>query len=143
MTFNEKYDVNKEDENIFEFKSKQEEYEHEAKILMFKFLSEIEKLNDSKKLLKKELAVAIGTSASYVTQLYNGDKLINLITLAKLQEIYNIEFEVKAASSQSLFTINEPTVDSNKYEFPKVGSTLSYDNILTFVIGDNLHKKVS
>lgn len=148
MTFNDKYDINKEDGNLFEFRSKQEEYEHEAKILMFKFLSEIEKLIDTKKLLKKELASAIGTSASYITQLYNGDKLINLLTLAKLQDVYDIEFEVKAVSNKSYVSLNQPFMISsinipaisNKY--PKAEAS-GYNNDLTFVSGDNYHKKVS
>lgn len=139
MKFKEKYDVNEEDQNLFEFKSKEEEYEHEAKMLMFKFLSEIEKINDSKKSSKKQLATAIGTSASYITQLYNGNKLINLLTLAKLQDVYNIEFEIKAISNNYV-SIDKPFAipSINKQPIstmlPKAG-TSNYDDTLTYILG--------
>lgn len=96
MKFNDKYNVAPEFENLFSFKSKKEEIEHEAKMIMFRFLSELEKINSEKPIKKKELAQALKTSASYITQLYQGDKLINLLTLAKVQEAYNITFDIKA-----------------------------------------------
>ena len=96
MKFKEKYNIAPEFENLFAFKNKEEELEHEAKMIMFRFLSELEKLNTEKPIKKKELAKAISTSASFITQLYQGDKLVNLLTLAKIQEAYNLTFEIKA-----------------------------------------------
>lgn len=96
MKFNKKYDVSPEFESLFTFKSKKEEIEHEAKMLMFRFLSELEQLKSEKPLMKKDVAHAMGTSPSYVTQLFQGDKLINLISLAKLQDAYDFTFEVQA-----------------------------------------------
>jgi hypothetical protein len=86
MKLNRKYIVGPGFESLFSFKSKEEELDHNAQMLSFNFLSEFEKLFPNIK--KKELAVALGTSPSYITQLFQGDKLINLITLAKLQEVY-------------------------------------------------------
>jgi transcriptional regulator with XRE-family HTH domain len=96
MKFKEKYNISPEFENLFTFKTKDDETEHEAKMLMFRFLSELEKLNGDKPFKKKDLAKALKTSPSYITQLFNGDKLINLTTLAKIQEAYKICFEIKA-----------------------------------------------
>lgn len=96
MKFNDKYNVAPEFESLFTFKSKKEEIEHEAKMIMFRFLSELEKINSERPIKKKDLAQAIKTSASYITQLYQGDKLINLLTLAKIQDVYNITFDIKA-----------------------------------------------
>ncbi|GAA4308005.1 helix-turn-helix transcriptional regulator [Compostibacter hankyongensis] len=96
MKFKDKHSIAPEFEDLFSFKNKEEELEHEAKMIMFRFLSELEKLNPEKPIKKKELAKAIDTSASYVTQLYQGDKLINLLTLAKIQDAYNLSFEIKA-----------------------------------------------
>ena len=45
MKFNKKYDISPGFESLFTFKSKAEELEHEAKMLMFRFFSEFEKLN--------------------------------------------------------------------------------------------------
>lgn len=101
MKFKEKYNINPEFESIFEFNSEKDELKHDAKILMFRFLSEIEKLSDNGKLAKKELAAAINTSGSFITQLFKGDKIANLVTFAKLQKKYNVEFEIKAVPVNS------------------------------------------
>ena len=97
MKFKDKYNIVPEFEELFYFNSEKEEIEHEAKMMMFRFLSEVEKLNSTIK--KKELVKALDTSASYITQLFNGDKLINLKTLAKIQKAYNISFEIKVVSN--------------------------------------------
>lgn len=129
MKFNEKYNVAQEYENLFSFKSKKEEIEHEAKMIMFRFFSELEKINNEKPVKKKEIAKAIKTSASYVTQLYQGDKLINLLTLAKIQDAYNITFDIKAKhntenykeeieqSYNSFFTKNNMTDEDGYWLF--------------------------
>ena len=96
MKFKEKFNINAEFEGLFTEKSKEEELEHEAKMIMFRFLNELEKMNSEKPIKKKDLAIALNTSASFITQLYRGDKLINLLTLAKIQDAYNITFEIKA-----------------------------------------------
>ena len=104
MKFNDKYNVAPEFENFFSFKSKKEEIEHEAKMIMFRFFSELEKINSENPIKKKELAQTLKTSASYITQLYQGDKLINLLTLAKIQEAYDITFDIKAKHNTESYT---------------------------------------
>ena len=61
---------------------------------MTSFLSEIEKVCEERGLLKKDLAGMIGTSPSYITQLFRGNKIINLETIAKIILALNIKFEV-------------------------------------------------
>ena len=78
-----------------------------------RFLSELEKLNCEKPLKKKDLAKAINTSPSYITQLYRGDKLINLITLAKIQDAFNITFEINAKLNSEIST-NKIELDQSK-----------------------------
>lgn len=103
MKFKEKYNINSDFEDLFSFKSKEEELEHEAKMIMFRFLSELEKLN-GKPIKKKELAKAIETSPSFITQLYQGDKIINLPTLAKIQEAFDITFEIIAKQNNQSYS---------------------------------------
>lgn len=117
MKFKDKYNVAPEFENLFSFKSKKEEIEHEAKMIMFRFLSELEKINGENPVKKKELAQTLKTSASYITQLYQGDKLINLLTLAKIQDAYNITFEIKA--KQNTENYKEEIEQSYNSYFPK------------------------
>lgn len=95
MKLTEKYKVNPELEELFSFKSEKEELEHEAKMIMFRILSSFEKMID-RPIQKKEISEAINTSPSYVTQLFNGDKLINLMTLAKLQKTFDFTFQIEA-----------------------------------------------
>lgn len=94
--------------SAFLSKDDDEDLEHNSRMIMYRFLSEIERLSEEKNMNKKELAKKIGTSASYITQLYRGSKLINLHTLAKLQKIFNITFEVKAIP-------NNPSENSMDY----------------------------
>lgn len=101
MKQSEKYTISSDYEHLFAHEDKESELEHEAKMLMFRFLSELERTVSERKLKKADIAKAIGTSASYVTQLYRGDKLINLLTLAKLQAAYDLTFEVKAKENKS------------------------------------------
>lgn len=95
MKLTEKYNVNPEFEDLFTFKSEKEELEHEAKMIMLRILSSFEKMLD-RPVQKKEIANAINTSPSYVTQLFKGDKLINFITLAKLQNAFDFTFHIEA-----------------------------------------------
>lgn len=65
-------------------------------MIMYRFLSEVEILSEERKMTRKELAQKIGTSASYLTQLYRGNKLLNLTTIAKFEKVFDITFEIKA-----------------------------------------------
>lgn len=67
-------------------------------MLMANYLSEIERLLGEKSLNRKELAIQIGTSPSYLTQVFRGDKPLNFKTLAKIQKALNIRFEIQTIS---------------------------------------------
>ncbi len=99
MKSSKKFNISSEFESLFSFDSKEKETEHEAKMIMFRFLSELEKLNGDKPIKGKELAEAIGTSPSFITQLFHGNKLINLTTLAKIQNAFDFTYDIKAVSN--------------------------------------------
>lgn len=98
MKLNDKYQIPSSFDSLFKFESKEDEIEHEAKMIMFKILNTLEAIPAFKDLKKKDLAVLLGTSPSYITQLYKGDKIINLITLARLQDIFDVQFEISIKS---------------------------------------------
>ena len=79
-----------------------EDIHHDAKILMYRFLSEVERLLDERNINRKELAESIGTSASYITQLFRGNKMLNLETVAKFQKVFDIKFDIKAYPKDAL-----------------------------------------
>ena len=102
------------------FTDKNEEVEHEAAMIMFQFLSEITKVMEDKKISKKDLAKIIGTSPSYITQLFRGDKLINFKTLAKIQKGLDTKFEVKIKKKQEALTdTNNITYRDGRDQKPK------------------------
>jgi transcriptional regulator with XRE-family HTH domain len=96
MNLNTKDEIKKAFKSAFSSLDAKEDLEHDTKMIMYRFLSEVERISDEKELNRKELATLIGTSASYITQLFRGNKLINLISLAKFQKVLDITFEIKA-----------------------------------------------
>lgn len=137
MKFNNKFDIEPGFESLFSSKRKEEELEHEAKMIMFRFISELENLKNDKPLRKKDLAKALGTSPSYITQLYRGDKLINLTTLAKLQDVYNLTFEIKAKSNSENYS--EQVDDS--FDPTKVKNRMNDENGFWVFINKNPNYK--
>lgn len=67
-----------------------------ARLLSFRFLSEVERLTDEQGLNRRELARALGTSPSYVTQLYRGDRLLNLTMAVRMERVLGVQFQVRA-----------------------------------------------
>jgi len=97
---------------ILSFDNEQDQLELEAKIIMAKFLEKIQEIAAQKGLKKKDLAQKIGTSASYITQLYRGHKLLNLMTLAKLQKALDIEFDIAIKGSEQIkYPVNEENIE--------------------------------
>jgi transcriptional regulator with XRE-family HTH domain len=103
MKFKDKYNIGKDYEHLFSFRNEKDELDYEAHMLMFRFLSEIQKINsDGKTLKNKDLASKLGVSPSYITQLFNGTKMLNFTMLAKIQKAFNITFEIKASKNSHL-----------------------------------------
>jgi transcriptional regulator with XRE-family HTH domain len=84
---------------LFNQLSEQDKLENDANLLMFRFLSIIEEKCEALGLNRKQLAEKVGTSASYITQLYRGDKLVNMLMLAKIQKVLGLEFEIAEKKS--------------------------------------------
>jgi len=81
-------------DQLFDQLSEKDKLENDANLLMFRFLSIIQDKCEALGLNRKQLAQKVGTSPSYITQLYQGDKLVNMITLAKFQKALEIDFEI-------------------------------------------------
>jgi len=88
----------------------------ETRLLMYRFLSEVEKITEERGISRKELAKMIGTSPSFITQLYRGTKTVNLTTLAKFQKALNFSFRIEAIGSIPAGSIkNIPKKDIQRY----------------------------
>ena len=80
--------------SLFEFDSIEQEIEVKAHTLAGKFLYQVEKSLEQKKMSNKDLAKKIGVSSSYLSQLFCSERLINFKTLAKIEKALEIKFEV-------------------------------------------------
>ena len=86
-------------DQLFSKLSEKDKLENDANVLMFQFLSIIETKCEELGLNRKQLAAKVGTSASYITQLFRGDKFVNMITLAKFQKALGLEFKIAEKKS--------------------------------------------
>ena len=89
-------------------KTPSDDVKHLAQMLMYRFLSEVEKITDERNITKKELAKRIGVSASYLTQLYIGVKPLNIETLAKIELALDFRFDIKVIE-KSLLEVTDTT----------------------------------
>ncbi len=69
---------------------------HDALLLSARFLSEISILMEQKSINKKMLAEKTGVSSAYITNLFRGNKLLNMEMIARLEKALDLKFQVKA-----------------------------------------------
>jgi transcriptional regulator with XRE-family HTH domain len=72
----------------------------ETRLLMYRFLSEIDKITSERGINRKELAKLTRTSASYITQLYQGKKIINLQMLTRIKKALDVDFKIEIVSAE-------------------------------------------
>jgi len=94
-------EIRNEFQKLFE-KSPEEQVEHRAQMLSYIFLSEAQKVMDRKGWTRKQLADEIGTSASYLTQLFRGDRLLNFKTVAKIEYALDLKYGIYEESNQRI-----------------------------------------
>ena len=88
---------------IFAFKNAKDKLQFEAEMMHLDIMYEIQCLMEKhENMTKSELANKLVVSKGYLTQLFTGDKLINLKTMAKLQRIFNIKFFISHESIEKL-----------------------------------------
>ncbi len=116
MSLKEKFD------KLLAFENDQEQFEHEAQMLAFQFLAKIDKKMEKLEMSKKELAQRVGTSPSFITQMFRGDRKPNWNILAKMQKELNLEFkivtnnELKEIISQEISEYHRKWIKSREYE---------------------------
>ncbi|MCU0402357.1 MAG: helix-turn-helix transcriptional regulator [Algoriphagus sp.] len=81
-------------DNLFNQISYEDRVSSLADILALQFLGLVDRKMELEKISKKELAKKIGTSASFITQLFRGDKKPNWNILAKMSMELGLDFKV-------------------------------------------------
>jgi len=75
--------------------TEKEKLELEARMIQLDFIDRLHELMKYKNIKsKKELADLLGTTPSFITQLFSAEKLINLKHLAKLQRVLGIKYAI-------------------------------------------------
>lgn len=110
MNFEKKNSLNKLNQ-MLEFKSSNEKAKLEEELLSLKFISTIEELLEQNDVNRSDLANILDSSKSYVSQVFSGDKMLNIRILAKIQRALNVSFKLYA-------------VDNNRFQFEKVSCLL-------------------
>lgn len=81
--------------DLLEGLSEDERLETRGKLLALHFMTFINHKIDQKGITKKELAKMVGTSPSYITQLFRGDKTPNWKMIAKMEKALGLFFKVE------------------------------------------------
>lgn len=84
--------------DILSFKDEKDRESFAAEIFQLEFLSIIEDEMDKNDISKKELADKLGVTASFITQLFKANKILNLKMLTKLINIFEIDYEFNPKS---------------------------------------------
>ncbi len=93
--------------------------------LMGQYLTQIEQALENQDMTQKQLADKIGTSASYISQFFNLNKLINFKTLAKIELALGINFELKQTNNMKNKHIITPPEE--KFSIKQVTFSVSND----------------
>lgn len=80
---------------LFETRSKEEILLSKAMMIHYKVMQLVEKAMDKKGWNKKILSEKLGVSQSYLTQLFLGNKIVNVQMLANLQDTLDIKFIIE------------------------------------------------
>jgi transcriptional regulator with XRE-family HTH domain len=86
--------IKKEWDALFNTMSQEDLVSSKADVLAMQFLGLVDLKMEQDNISKKELAQKVGTSASFITQLFRGDRKPNWNILAKMSIELGIEFKV-------------------------------------------------
>ncbi|HRI27111.1 MAG TPA: helix-turn-helix transcriptional regulator [Chitinophagales bacterium] len=81
-------------QRLSHFENEEEQLRFEAEKLHLQFMHLVQQAMEEKGMNKKQLADALQTTKGYISQLFAADRLLNLITLVKLENILDIRFEI-------------------------------------------------
>ncbi len=114
--------------NLLKSKSDEDLIKEDEYTLMANYLSEIARIQKQKNINRKTLAQMIKTSASYLTQVFRGDKPLNFYTVAKIQKELGIRFAVHAVYKNELINQAFNSVCSDEIRIPKYEELIKYNS---------------
>jgi len=111
--------------DLFENRTKEQEIDNEARMLHFRIMQLIEKAMDKRDWNKKNLAEKLGKSQSYLTQLFLGQKMININMMASIQDALDLNFKIETdfADETSYFWKLKKTLPSKNEDIKQEENT--------------------
>lgn len=104
---------------LLRFHNDTEKLQFEAEKIHLDVMYQVRLLMSEHGMNKKMLAERLDTSKGYISQLFSGDKLINLKLLAKLQRIFNVRFEIVPQKTIEYTRESRFVGMKNVFPFPK------------------------
>lgn len=98
--------------------SEEELLQMEALAIGHAYLSEAQRIMDERGMLRKELAEKMNVSASFLTQLFRGDRPVSDYHKAQLQRVLGVRFDLKALDTEgrtAMSEFNYPEVAEENY----------------------------
>lgn len=92
--------VNPEYETLFSFKTAKQEHQFNAEMISLRILSVIEGVLKERGLRKADLAQMTGVSKSFITQLFNGDKMVNMHFLETIENALKIKLSFSLSAQK-------------------------------------------
>lgn len=102
--------------------TKEDRLDMEANLLVMQFIGIADERMEEGRISKKELAEKVGTSASYITQVFRANRKPNWLFLAKVQEALDLKFEVSTVERRNEWMKEELMDYHNRW---RKSSTLS------------------
>lgn len=110
-----KINLNKELKKIFAFKSQDEKDEFKSDLIHIDLIHQIYLRMKLLNISKAELARELNTSKSFITQLFTGNKHLNLKLIAKISRILKLKF---IPQFKEFNTFDEIIYNEINYKFP-------------------------
>lgn len=100
----------------------------DAALVSLRIIKQIDNFLDYNELNQKDLANKLKVSEAFVSQLMSGSKKINVQILNKFEKQFNVEFEFKLRSKNSMYSVVEVvnnTIELRSYR-PEFSTTKSF-----------------
>jgi transcriptional regulator with XRE-family HTH domain len=112
--------------------SQAEVQEFEALKAHFEIMLQFEVYMEQNAVSKKTLAAQVGTSASYITQLFRGDKLINLDMRVRIQNVLGLESrQMFFKKGEEVITTKYPLAKFRTSDFLEFKQPSELDSVIT------------
>jgi ribosome-binding protein aMBF1 (putative translation factor) len=102
-----KKEIEKRMENLLSFENNAELEDFDEIVFHLRVMNEIKDLLKKKNWNKKKLAEELGTSQSYISQLFSANKLINTKLIGKLERVLKVRFNIEMKKNTSATDFNE------------------------------------